>query len=337
MPSQHEAAGPAADSRATVDDWLEIAVVVPAVEVEIASAVLERFAPSGTAIQWPFVQDDNFGAAELPVEGDARVCAYLPLRGWADEEAPLRRALASAPWVDARMRASGPVVEILAVRRRDWETAWQAYVRVVRVGRLVLVPEPRRHTARADEVVVRLVPGLAFGTGQHETTRMALTALEALVRVGDRVLDFGTGSGILACAAARLGAAQVDAVDVDPLAVQAARRNAALNAVTDVVMVRQGEAPEVGGPCGADALRRYDVVVANISAATLVSQMGALAVATATNGVCILGGVIESQQRRVERAVVAHGLRVRGIDSDGEWRSFRVTHDLRVPHRADLS
>lgn len=331
MPSQPESAGQAASDPSTggvdaIDDWLEIAVAVPIAEAEIASAVLERFAPSGAAIHWPFIQGEDFGEPAMPPDGEARVCAYLPVRAWADEEARLRSALASAPWVDAALRASGPTVETSVVRRGDWETAWHAFVQVVRLGRLVVVPDPRTHSPEPGDVVVRLVPGLAFGTGQHETTRMALMALEGAVQADDRVLDFGTGSGILACAAARLGAARVDAVDVDPLALDATRRNAALNGVEGTVVVRQGEAPDAALGSGAMRPDPYDVVVANISAATLVRVMGALAAATAVDGICILGGVIDTQQGRVEEALTEHGLQVQGIDSDGEWRSFRVTH-----------
>lgn len=301
-------------------------MAVPIAEAEMAAAVLERFAPSGAVIHWPFVQGEDFGESATPSEGTARVCAYVPVGAWADEEALLRRALASAPWLDARLRGSGPTVATAVVRRGDWETAWHAFVQVVRLGRLVVVPEPRRYAPRPGDVVVRLVPGLAFGTGQHATTRMALTALEGAVQVDDRVLDFGTGSGILACAAAQLGARRVDAVDVDPLALAATRRNAALNGVEDTVVVWRGEAPDAGKGSGGEAPGRYDVVVANISAATLVRQMGALAAATALDGICILGGVIDTQQGRVERALADHGLQVQGMDSDGEWRSFRVTH-----------
>ena len=336
MPSRPEAAGPAANShptrgaRASIDDWLEIAVTVPVGDAEIASAVLERFAPSGAVIDWPFVQGEDFGESATPSDGVARVCAYLPVRAWADEEVSVRSAVASAPWIDASLRALGPTVETSVVRRGDWETAWHAFVKVVRMGRLVVVPEPRTHVARPGDVVVKLVPGLAFGTGQHETTRMALGALAGAVHAGDRVLDFGTGSGILACAAARLGASRVDAVDIDPLALEATRRNAALNGVEDVVVVRQGERPAFDdGPAAGgvgDGPDAYDVVVANISAATLVRAMAELTAATSATGICILGGVIDTQQGRVEQALADHGMQVQGIDTDGEWRSFRVTH-----------
>src|SRR5205823_4052056 len=106
----------------------------------------------------------------------------------------------------------------------DWANAWKSFFPVLHVGRrTVIVPAWRRHRRRGDEIAVRLDPGLAFGTGMHPTTRMCLIAVEELVEVGNRVLDVGTGSAILAIAAARLGASEVIGLDIDPVAVSTAR------------------------------------------------------------------------------------------------------------------
>ncbi|MDE2640268.1 MAG: 50S ribosomal protein L11 methyltransferase, partial [Chloroflexota bacterium] len=171
------------------------------------------------------------------------------------------------------------------------------------------------------EVVVDLEPGLAFGTGDHPTTRMALAALERTVHPGDRVLDFGTGSGVLACAAARLGAAAVLALDVDPQAVAAARRNVALNGL-DGVTVAQADAPPTGGA-------PYDVAVANISAGVIVQVLPALLAAVRPGGRCLLGGIIAPQLARVTRALAGttmggQPLRPSEVHSDGEWRGLEV-------------
>lgn len=168
--------------------------------------------------------------------------------------------------------------------------------------------------------MVDLEPGLAFGTGGHPTTRMALSGLERLLRPGDRVLDFGTGSGVLACAAARLGATEVLAIDIDNQAVDAARRNTALNDAS-VVEVRRGDAPPPNAT--------YDVVVANISAGVIVSLLPALAAATRPAGRCLLGGIIAPQLSRVTEAVSRTPLRTLEVDRDGEWRSVVAT---RPPH-----
>ena len=132
----------------------------------------------------------------------------------------VRRALASLP----------ATVRTRWLREEDWAEAWKAFFPVLRVSRrLVICPAWRSYRARAGEAVIRLDPGMAFGTGQHPTTLMCLRALEETVQPGAAVLDLGAGSGILALAAARLGAASVLALDTDPLAVRAARENVRLN------------------------------------------------------------------------------------------------------------
>ena len=143
----------------------------------------------------------------------------------------VRRALASLP----------ATVRTRWLREEDWAEAWKAFFPVLRVSRrLVICPAWRSYRARAGEAVIRLDPGMAFGTGQHPTTLMCLRALEETVRPGADVLDLGAGSGILALAAARLGAASVLALDTDPLAVRAARENVRLNGLEAIVRVEEG-------------------------------------------------------------------------------------------------
>lgn len=287
-----------------------MSVRVPLSEVEQATAILERFAPAGTATTLPFVQGEEFGEAQVPPDGEAHVSCYLPLRDWPHLRASVQTDIERASWCGPR-----PRLQIQRQRRDEWETAWHRFLTVVRCGRLVIRPTFHAYVPLADDVVVDLEPGMAFGTGQHETTRMALKALGDSLRPGQRVLDFGCGSGILACAAARLGAAGVAAVDIDPLAVEATRRTVALNGLGGTVTVRQRGEPGEG---------RYDVVVANISAATLVEQAGALAAATNPGGTCILGGIVAGQVERLARALVATPLVIQEITADGEWRTIRA-------------
>ena len=289
---------------------VEVSLQIPLAESERATALVAPFAPAGVAIELPFRQDLEFGEAELLPEGESRLCFYVPAADWPALRTRLRAALQRADW------ASRPRLRSRRLRAQDWATAWHAQVEVVRVGRLVVRPTPCRYDAKLGEVVVDIEPGVAFGTGQHETTRLALAAMERWLRPGRRVLDFGTGSGILACAAARLGAARVDAVDSDPLAVTAAVRNARLNQVQEAVQVWEGSRP---------GRARYDFVVANLTAGLLVELMPRLAAATRPGGMCVLGGIIAPHLRRVRAAVRATGLRPQETTADGDWRSIRAT------------
>ncbi|HJN92926.1 MAG TPA: 50S ribosomal protein L11 methyltransferase [Dehalococcoidia bacterium] len=304
------------------DEWVEVALTVCLAEAERAQAVLDRFIVSGTSVEMPFEQGEEFGVASFSPEAEARVSGYVPARDWPGLEPSVAAAL-EAEAEAGDWRAGAPRLSSRVLLREDWETAWHAFVRIVRTGRLVIRPTSIDYVARPGEVVADLAPGLAFGTGQHETTRLALTQMERHLQTGAVVLDFGCGSGILACAAARLGASRVDAVDVDALAVMATEQNVALNGMTEVVHVRKGTTPPVGGS--------YDLVVANITAGILASHMEALCAVTRLSGICVLSGIIDSQVERVEAAIRETALNVLEIEADGEWRAIVTTRSASVP------
>jgi ribosomal protein L11 methyltransferase len=172
---------------------------------------------------------------------------------------------------------------------RDWVRVSQAQFASLRLGRLWIGAS--WHEAPADAVKVRLDPGMAFGTGSHPTTRLILGFLEQHIGGGERVLDYGCGSGILAIAAAKLGAATVDATDLDPQAVQTTTENAALNQVRVRAL-----APEALAPA------QYDVVVSNILLQPLVLLAPLLAARVRPGGRIALAGVLESQAAELAQA-----------------------------------
>jgi ribosomal protein L11 methyltransferase len=169
---------------------------------------------------------------------------------------------------------------------------------------------------------------MAFGTGQHPTTLMCLRALEETVQPGAHVLDLGAGSGVLALATARLGAASVLALDTDPQAVQAAHQNVRLNGLEGVVHVEEGTLDRsttlrAGSPTGP-----FDVIVANISPSAIVDLAGAMASALQPGGMLIAGGFSEARAADVAAALSAAGLAVERTLSDGDWRTH--VEELRV-------
>ena len=193
---------------------------------------------------------------------------------------------------------------------RDWHAQWRAGLRPVVAGRWTVTPSWHA-TGDDDELVID--PGQAFGTGHHETTAWCLRAIDELALSGRRVLDLGTGSGVLAIAAARRGA-WVVAVDIDPLAVEAAVANARRNRVT--VDVRRGGADAVAG-------EHFDVVLANLDSATLCRSAGTLAGLLTPDGTLIASGVGNERQVTVTAALRAAGLDV-SASAGTEWSLLRA-------------
>ena len=242
-------------------DWLEIAVAADAEAVDAVAEVLRPWG-RGVAIEEPFVQPRVDEDPEYDPGRRAVVKTYI----LDDDAAPEAcRRIDEALWHLGQLRA----IEPLGTRRiaeEDWANAWKPYFPVLRVGEsTVVVPAWRRYRRQPNERIVRLDPGMAFGTGMHPTTRLCLMAVEQLVRPGCRVLDLGTGSGILGLAAARHGAEKVLALDLDPLAVEAARKNVRLNRLGRVMKVLEGTLSsdqKEGATFG-----EFDVILANITAA----------------------------------------------------------------------
>jgi ribosomal protein L11 methyltransferase len=291
-------------------DWLEISVVAAAADEEAVSDVIREHA-GGVAIE-ENSSDRRFLSLKAYLPRDAR----LPARSRA-----LRRALShvetSQPMTTRRGRT---------VHEEDWANAWKRHFHVQRVGRLVIRPRWRRCRAQPGEAVITLDPGMAFGTGQHPTTRMCLLALQERVTAGWRILDLGAGSGILAIAAALLGAAEVVALDTDPLAVDIARANIAANGVEDKVSVAEGSLG-AAWPFDGSRQRQFDCVVANISSATIIELAGELVGALKAGGLGIVGGISEERVGACRLALEVAGAHVTSTMSEGDWRTllFEVT------------
>jgi ribosomal protein L11 methyltransferase len=202
------------------------------------------------------------------------------------------------------------------VEETDWADAWKAYFPVLRVGRRIVIrPTWRRHRRQPDDVVLALDPGMAFGTGLHPTTRLCLAALEAVADRGEldgtRVLDVGCGSGILAIAAVKLGAASAFGVDTDPVAEEATLSNARRNRLVRRVHAREGSLPS-GEPA-------FDVVLANLIAGVLVPLAGPLRDEVRPGGILLASGIFHDREGAVVEAFEAAGLDVTDRTAEGDW------------------
>src|SRR5437763_1884549 len=277
--------------------WLEIAVDTEAAAVETVSAILHEYGDGGVAIDQHAVPDGEDGSYHYDSVRPLTVTTYVPAT--ADGKQRCRAVATALGHLTVFNLAQIGPPRTRVVAEDDWATAWKDYYHPMRFGRrLVVKPSWRAFQAGPDDLVIELDPGMAFGTGLHQTTAMCLALLEDYLKPGATVLDQGTGSAILAIAAARLGARHVTAVDSSEVAVAAARENVARNGLSSVIQVLHGDSPHPpppspsrgeGEPGGASPLSRaqgegpgvravspdppvaYDLIVANIIANVIVA------------------------------------------------------------------
>ncbi len=256
------------------------------------------------------------GAAGIIDEGVETLEAHVPTAEAARVVAAVRLYLTSLTEVDPRAgRAQVLTAEVPAI---DWEAHFRAHHRPTLIGgRLLIAPPWEVPSAEGREVLV-IEPGMAFGTGQHATTRTCLEEIEALVQGGAvrAALDVGTGSGILAAALARLGVPRVVALDNDPLAAPLARDNLARNRAAQVAVL-VGTAAALRG--------RFDLVVANLLADILVEEAPALCARVAPHGWLVLSGLLSTQRTRVASAYP--DFRLEHARRAGEWETLRLVRE----------
>jgi ribosomal protein L11 methyltransferase len=283
-------------------EWLQVSVRVDAEVAEAVADVMSRFAPGGVAIE---VQGES-----IPRAGETvTVKAYLPS---GPATARVRRQLEEALWHLGQISPI-PAPSFSAVVEEDWADAWKEHFYPVRVGKSIVVkPTWREFEVAPGDVILELDPGMAFGTGLHPTTQMCLLALEERIEPGMCVLDLGTGSGILALAAAKLGAAVVLAVDTDPVAVTAAQENVQRNGVAERVTVIRGSLDYTTDT--------YDLLVVNILAKVIVALAEeGLAERVKPRGQWVAAGIIEPQVGEVVAALEAAGLQVTAQRQISDW------------------
>lgn len=218
-------------------------------------------------------------------------------------------------------------IETCQIPFEDWGKTWKEHFRPLAVGkRLIIAPSWEEGAFPEDRFVIRIDPGMSFGTGHHATTRMCLEALEACVGRpaeirGPRVLDVGTGTGVLAIAAAALGAERVVAIDTDPDACEAATRNLVLNSVSDRIRLSQGGVESLGPELP------FDVIVANLDSKGLCALFGDLSPLLHPQGRLVACGILVEEEATVAAAARAARLGVSGRQSDGEWLCLTLVPD----------
>ena len=297
-------------------EWLELAVEADREAIESVAELFGRFGYNeGVVIEEPFKQDPDGDNLTVDVTKPVRLRTYLPAESIDDETI---EAIRSGLWSLGMIR---PVGELIVERRReeDWANTWKEFYRPVKVGTKTVVRPPwQEYEPAEDEIAVVLDPGMAFGNGTHHTTRLALIGLEALVEPGMTVFDGGTGSGILAIAAAKLGAKHVDGVDIDSVSVRTAIENVERNELDIPVHLETGSIGQ-GEPF--DGVQ-YDLVLANIIARILIELNEGIVDRVRPGGILVLSGIIENREEETRAVYERHPLDFVERRQEEDWVSI---------------
>ncbi|GMU40537.1 MAG: hypothetical protein AMXMBFR23_14030 [Chloroflexota bacterium] len=297
------------------DRWFEVVARCHPDDTEAVADVLREAGAAGVSIEPALHISDS---AEFAYE-ELRDRPWVVRATFPGVMAPReRRELRKR--IDRRLRGPMGRLRFAEIEPVDWSQEWKQFYRIQHIGRrLVVRPSWEPYTPALHEVVIDLDPGAAFGTGEHETTRLCLGALDEVMRPGLDVLDVGAGSGILAIAAARLDAGRVRAVDLDETTVAVAEENAERNGLTARIEFGAGTLGE-RWPWPADpAEGSADVVLANISSLVLSAMMPLLAASLRPGGTLIASGFLVRDAHEVRDAAERAGLRVHTELSEAEW------------------
>ena len=303
----------------TVTDWTQIRVTVRLQDLDTLTAVMsmvsntlqiEDYSDIDLKTCYGDLIDESILNADKTV---ASVSVYLPAE----------RSIAEAmTFIRERLKDESlePIkVETVGVREEDWANSWKEYYKPLRIGkRLVIVPAWEKYEESENDLIVRMDPGMAFGTGTHETTRLVIELLEKYTRPGCRMLDVGTGSGILAICASKLGAGECFAYDIDPMAVRVANENIKDSGLSNIRcevsdLLRQ-----------ADRSRPYDLICANLVADIIIRMVPDLAPFMAEHTVLLASGIISARADDVIACFDKYGYEVVEKSVENDWCALAV-------------
>ena len=304
--------------------WLETCLTVEGEMAEAVAEVLARYAPGGVVVESTEILPDLEG--EGYPTGPLRVCAYLPV----DEEIDAKRQrLRESLWYLGRIKPL-PEPQFRLIHETDWSEAWKQHYRPVLIGEHLQIVPAWLEPPDPDRISIKIDPGMAFGTGTHPTTQMCLEAIENFFTRKNShlppradVVDIGCGSAILSIAALKLGARRALGVDIDPQALESARKNAALNDVVAFLELGSGSLADV--LAGRYSFRQAAIVVANILAPVIVRMLGEdLGELLTQDGTLILSGILEEQGAEVIHAIKESGLRLSQTHQIEDWVTFEA-------------
>jgi ribosomal protein L11 methyltransferase len=310
--------------------WHEVTIYTTEEAIEMVTNFMHELGAGGVSIEESGTlnkqRDTTFGQwYELPLndipEGRCEIKSYFA--DGSDMERILSDLDDSLHMLsEIGIDTGNPKVELKDVDDEDWADEWKKYFKPIRISeRLTIKPTWEEYSPLADEIIIEIDPGMAFGTGTHETTSLCLRTLEHVIRGGEDVIDVGTGSGILSIAAIKLGAKHVLALDLDPVAVSSAKENALLNGLQDNITVKESDLLKVieSADKKLGIKLPVQIVVANILAEIIIHFVDDVFHALQSGGTYIASGIIMAKETMVEEAMTKAGLTVIEKFYDQNW------------------
>lgn len=302
-----------------IKDWTQIKVTVPTERLDTAMAVMsvldsnlmvEDYSDIDLKTCYGDLIDESILNADKTV---ASVSLFLP----ADQNYKF-----AVSFIGERLDSEGiaPKIEVVGVNEEDWANSWKKYYNTLHIGkRIVIVPMWEEYKAKEGELIIKMDPGMAFGTGSHETTRLVIELLEKYTKQGDRMLDVGTGSGILAICASKLGAGECRAYDIDPIAVKVANENIAQSGQKNVTCEVSDLLKQVDLTGG-----QYDLICANIVADIIIRMTPDIRRYMKDDCTLLCSGIIKERAEDVIRKLDEFKLKVIERLDDNGWCALAV-------------
>ena len=289
--------------------WLELSLITPSEYVEPLSLIFHRYGHGGVAEETEVDYNPDEGEV-MPDNPNVILRTYIPINEFTESR---KQEIQIAVALISKIADLSPLKEQI-IQNNDWMNYWKNHFPMLKIGSIIICPSWIQHAAEKDEVVIELDPGMAFGTGHHPTTKMCILEIEKLFNAGtrQRVLDIGTGSGILAMVAATLGAKSVLGIDTDPLAVTAALLNVKTNKLKDKIEIIQGTTES-------NNLSQYDLVVANLYSKVIIEIGHSIMSKIDRNGVVILSGIMKDKLEEVIISLRTYNFVLDHYLTEGDW------------------
>lgn len=311
-----------------MSSWQEITVETTEEASEAVANLFYEVGAQGVVVEDPrviarYLEGDLWDAYELPSElleaENVIIKGYLPIDERLEERLELFEKRLSN--LEKHFTSWLAKLSYAEIAEADWSSSWKAYYKPVRIGeRIVVSPSWEEYQAQEGEIVVWMDPGMAFGTGNHPTTAMIIQAMEKHLSPGSFVVDVGTGSGVLAIVAAKLGAEHVLALDIDTLAVEIAQRNIDLNDVSHHVTARYNDLLT-----GLDG--QFQMITANLTADSIVAMAEDAYHRLSSGGLFLASGIINHRHPQVEAKLQQLGYHLEETLFEGEWVSLVARKD----------